>query len=150
MNTVLSLDSETWEMKRHSIFAIIIRIWGEGHGNPFQYSCLKNSTDSRSLLQSIGLQRVRHGWSDLAHTWAHYPLPWEKEMATHSSILAWEIHEQRSLAGYSPWGRKVRHNLATTPPSTVRIWRTKLMEADISCNNCVGPQRSPMYDFLIR
>ena len=30
----------------------------------------------------------------------------EKEMATHSRILAWEIHGQRSLAGYSPWGRK--------------------------------------------
>ena len=27
--------------------------------------------------------------------------PLEKEMATHSSILAWEIHEQRSLVGYS-------------------------------------------------
>ena len=27
--------------------------------------------------------------------------PLEKEMATHSSILAWEIHEQRNLVGYS-------------------------------------------------
>ena len=32
--------------------------------------------------------------------------PLEKEMATHSSILAVESHEQRDLAGYSPWGRK--------------------------------------------
>ena len=31
----------------------------------------------------------------------------EKEMATHFSILAWEIHGQRSLAGYNPWGHKV-------------------------------------------
>ena len=30
--------------------------------------------------------------------------PLEEEMATHSSILAWEIPQ--SLAGYSPWGRK--------------------------------------------
>ena len=30
----------------------------------------------------------------------------EKEMATHSSILAWRIHEERSLVGYSPWGHK--------------------------------------------
>jgi len=36
------------------------------------------------------------GWED----------PLEKEMATHYSILAWEIHGQRRLAGYSPWGRK--------------------------------------------
>ena len=40
--------------------------------------------------------------------------PLEKEMAAHSSIFAWETHGQRSLAGYSPRGRKrVRHNLAT-------------------------------------
>ena len=32
--------------------------------------------------------------------------PLEKEMATHSSILAWEIPWTEDLAGYSPWGRK--------------------------------------------
>ena len=32
--------------------------------------------------------------------------PLQKEMATHSSILAWEIHEQQSLVGYSPRGHK--------------------------------------------
>ena len=32
--------------------------------------------------------------------------PLEKGMATHSSILTWEIlHGQRSLVGYSPWGQ---------------------------------------------
>ena len=30
----------------------------------------------------------------------------EKEMATHSNILALEIHGQRSLVGYSPRGGK--------------------------------------------
>ena len=31
-----------------------------------------------------------------------------------SSILAWKSHEQRSLAGYSPWGHKrVRYDLVT-------------------------------------
>ena len=32
--------------------------------------------------------------------------PLEEGMATHSSILAWRIRGQRSLAGYSPWGCK--------------------------------------------
>ena len=32
--------------------------------------------------------------------------PLEKEMATHSSTLAWKIHGQRSLVDYSPWDRK--------------------------------------------
>ena len=36
----------------------------------------------------------------------------EEETATHSSILAGKSHVQRSLAGYSPWGRKrVGHDL---------------------------------------
>ena len=30
----------------------------------------------------------------------------EKEMATHSSTLAWKIPGWRSLVGYSPWGHK--------------------------------------------
>ena len=36
------------------------------------------------------------GWED----------PLEKGMAIHASILAWKLQGQRSLAGYSPWGRK--------------------------------------------
>ena len=45
----------------------------------------------------------------MRETWVR-SLDWEdaleKGMATHSSILAWRIHEQRSLACYSPWGLK--------------------------------------------
>ena len=32
--------------------------------------------------------------------------PLEKERATHTSTLAWRIHGQRNLVGYSPWGYK--------------------------------------------
>ena len=40
--------------------------------------------------------------------------PLEKEMATHYSILAWEIPWTESLEGYSSWGHeKVGHDLAT-------------------------------------
>ena len=39
------------------------------------------------------------------------PLSWEdpleKEMATHSNILAWEIPWTEEPGGYSPWGCKV-------------------------------------------
>ena len=35
----------------------------------------------------------------------------EKEMATHSSILAWRIPwTEESLVGYSPWGRRESDN----------------------------------------
>ena len=36
------------------------------------------------------------GWED----------PLEEGMAAHSSILAGKSHGQRSLVGYSPWGRR--------------------------------------------
>ena len=32
--------------------------------------------------------------------------PLEKEMAAHSSILAWEIPWTEESVGYSPWGQK--------------------------------------------
>ena len=32
--------------------------------------------------------------------------PLEEKMATHSNILAWEIHGRRSLVGYSPFDCK--------------------------------------------
>ena len=32
--------------------------------------------------------------------------PLETETAIHSSVLAWEIRGQRSLAGYRPWDHK--------------------------------------------
>ena len=45
---------------------------GEGHDHPLQYSCPGNPMDREAgRLQSIGLQRVRHSWSDLTHTHTH-------------------------------------------------------------------------------
>ena len=43
----------------------------------------------------------------------HQEDPLEKEMATASSILAWKIYGQRSLAGYSPWGHRAGHDWVT-------------------------------------
>ena len=45
----------------------------------------------------------------MQETWLQslsWELTLEKEMATHSSILAWRIPRQRSLAGYSPQSPK--------------------------------------------
>ena len=44
---------------------------GGGHGHLLQYSCLENLRDRGAWrLQSIWWRRVRHDWSD----WAHTPL----------------------------------------------------------------------------
>ena len=39
--------------------------------------------------------------------------PWVWKILWRSSILAWELYGQRSLAGYSPWVARVRHYLVT-------------------------------------
>ena len=50
------------------------------------------------------------GWED----------PLEKEMATHSNILAWKIPWTESLVGYSPCGHKrVGPNLATQQQQSI-------------------------------
>ena len=44
---------------------------GGGHGNPLQYSCLKNPHGQKGLTgssESIGSQRVRHDWVT-KHSW---------------------------------------------------------------------------------
>ena len=49
-----------------------------------------------------------------------YKDPMEKEMATHSSILAWRIRWTEEPAGYSAWVRKgVGHNLVTKQQNPV-------------------------------
>ena len=42
-------------------------------------------------------------------------IPLEKEIATHSSTLAWKnpMNGWRSLVGYSSWGRRVKHDWVT-------------------------------------
>ena len=57
------------------------------------------------------------GWED----------PLEKEMATHSSILAWRIRGQRSLASYNPWGHKESDTTEQLTPSlSLSSWITAL------------------------
>ena len=45
--------------------------------------------------------------------------PLEEKMATHSSVLARNIHGQRSLEGYGPWScKRDRHDLVTKSQQT--------------------------------
>ena len=50
-----------------------------------------------------GVAEGRTQLSDFTFTFHFYAL--EKEMATHSSVLAWRIPERGSLVGCRLWGR---------------------------------------------
>ena len=71
---------------------------GEGIGYPLQYSWA--SMVAQMVKNPLGMQEtwIRSlGWEDAAL---------EEGMANHSVFLPEEFHEQRSLAGCSPWSRK--------------------------------------------
>ena len=81
---------------------------------------LDGITDSRdvSLSELLELVMDREAWraaihgvaksrprlSDFTFTFHFHAL--EKEMATHSSVLAWKIPWMEEPVGCSPWGRK--------------------------------------------
>ena len=60
----------------------------EGNGTPLQYSCLENPLDGRAWWAAVhGVTKGQTQLSDFTFTF-HF-LALEKEMATHSSVLAW-------------------------------------------------------------
>ena len=65
----LSQHLQAFTNSRSSLNSVIGsgRSPGGGHGNSLQCSCLENPM-GRGGLQSVGLQRVEHYWSDVAHT----------------------------------------------------------------------------------
>ena len=64
--------------------------FGEGNGNPLQYSCLENPTDGGACWVAVhGVARSQTRLSDFTLFFHFHAL--EKEMATHSSVLAWRI-----------------------------------------------------------
>ena len=63
---------------------------GEGHGTPLQYSCLGNPMDRGALWAAVhGVAMSRTCLNDFTFTFHSHAL--EKEMATHSSVLACRI-----------------------------------------------------------
>ena len=65
-------------------------MFGEGNGTPLQYSCLENPMDGGAWWAAVHeVAKSRTRLSDFTLTFHFHAL--EKEMATHSSILAWKI-----------------------------------------------------------
>ena len=86
-------------------------IWsGEGNGTPVQYSCLENPMDGGAWKAAVhGVAEGRTWLSDFTFTFHYHAL--EKEMATHSSILAWRIPRMEEPSGLPPMGsHRVGHD----------------------------------------
>ena len=79
------------------------RIGNEGNGTPFQYSCLANPMDGGAWWAAVhGVTKSQTRLSDFTFTFHFHAL--EKEMATHSSVLAWRIPGTGELGGLLSMG----------------------------------------------
>ena len=88
--------------KREIKFKLVL----EGDGTPLQYSCLESPMDRGAWWAVVhGVAKSQTRLSDFTFTFHFHAL--EKEMAAHSSILAWGIPwTEESGGGHSPWGCK--------------------------------------------
>ena len=81
----------------------------EGNDTPLQYSCLENPMDGGAWKAAVhGVAEGRTQLSDFIFTFHFHAL--EKEMATHSSVLAWRIPGTSEPSGLPSMGsHRVRH-----------------------------------------
>ena len=83
---------------------------GEGNGSLLQCSCLENPRDGGAWWAAVhGVGKSWTRLSDFTFTFHFHAL--EKEMATHSSILAWRISGMGEPGGLPSMGsHRVRHD----------------------------------------
>ena len=83
---------------------------GEDNGTPLQYSCLENPMDRGAWKAAVhGVTEGQTRLSNFTFTFHFHAL--EKEMAAHSSVLAWRIPGTGEPGGLPSMGsHTVRHD----------------------------------------
>ena len=106
-------QNDDWGAKL--IYKNLQLIHEESNGTPLQYSCLENPMDGgawQAAVHEAGVHEVAKSQtrlSDFTFTFHFHAL--EKEMATHSSVLAWRIPGTEELGGRPSMGsHRVRHD----------------------------------------
>ena len=94
----------------HVFWRTLVFISGEGNGTPLQYSYLENPMDGGAWWAAVhGVAKSQTQLSDFTFTFCFHAL--EKEMATHSSVLAWRIPGTGKPGGLPSMGsHRVRHD----------------------------------------
>ena len=99
-----------WRAYLCSIILYLLFINGEGNGTPIQYSCLENPMDGGAWWAAVHeVAKSQTRLSDFTFTFHFHAL--EKEMVTHSSVLAWRIPGTGEPGGLPSMGsHRVGHN----------------------------------------
>ena len=110
---------------------------GEGNGNPLQYSCLENPMDGGAWWAAVhGVAKSWMWLGDFAFTFHFHAL--EKEMAIHSSVLAWRIPETGEPGGLLPMGlRRVRHDWSDLAAAAAAIYLSHCLMNQVDKNDNV-------------
>ena len=110
-----------------------IPLWSsrEGNGTPLQYSCLENPMDGGAWWAAVhGVPKSWARLSDFNFTFCFHAL--KKEMATHSSVLAWRIPGTGEPGGLPSMGlHRVRHYwsdlAAASSCHSIICWKDSLL-----------------------
>ena len=97
-------------------------ILGEGNGTPLQYTCLENPMDGGAWWAPVpGVTKSRARLSNFTLTFHFHAL--EKEMATHSSVLAWRIPGAEEPGGLPSMGsHRVGHDWSDLTAAAAAEW----------------------------
>ena len=107
---LLISPSEPQERLSSQLKSSIMSPIGEGNGTTLQYSCLENPMDRGAWWAAVhGVTKSKTGLSDFTFTFHFHAL--EKEMATHSRVLAWRTPGTGEPSGLPSMGsHRVRHD----------------------------------------
>ena len=105
----------------------------EGNGTPLQYSCLENPMDGEVRWAAVhGFTKSRIRLSDFPFTFHFHAL--EKEMATHSSVLAWRIPGTGEPDGLPSLGSHSRTRLKRFSSSSSILSKTQVCGENCDCS----------------
>ena len=127
LNYILLSFACNAEISFFPAFCYASRMW-EGNGTPLQSSCLENPMDGGAWWAAVhGVAKSRTRLSNFTFTFHFHAL--KKEMATHSSVLAWRIPGTEEPGGLPSMGlHRVGHywnDLATAASiqkTQGRVW----------------------------